>query len=127
MILLLLGSQPGQRKSRRLSDSIPSNPIPTIGNVGRKNSKTAMNTDFLKTPESGMAGYVYLYNTLNIFVIFVRALACSRMHIIYLLDTINLISSFLDTDISKILGFRCGCDCMLVGFTTICAISAYHH
>lgn len=50
------GSQPGQRKSRRLSDSIPSNPIPTIGNVGRKNSKTAMNTDFLKTPESGMAG-----------------------------------------------------------------------
>ena len=63
MILLLLGSHGGQRKSTRLSDSVPSHPIPTIGNIGRKNSKTAMNTDFLKTPESGMAGYVFLYNT----------------------------------------------------------------
>lgn len=50
------GSHGGPRKSRRLSDSVPSHPIPTIGNIGRKNSKTAMNTDFLKTPESGMAG-----------------------------------------------------------------------
>ena len=46
----------GQRRSRRLSDNAPSHPIPKLGNIGRKNSKTVTNTDFLKTPESGMAG-----------------------------------------------------------------------
>ncbi|XP_071168710.1 unconventional myosin-Ie-like isoform X1 [Mytilus edulis] len=46
----------GQMKSRRLSENAPSHPIPKLGNVGRKNSKTNVSTDFLKTPESGMAG-----------------------------------------------------------------------
>ncbi|CAG2209745.1 MYO1 [Mytilus edulis] len=49
-------SSSGQIKSRRLSENAPSHPIPKLGNVGRKNSKTNVSTDFLKTPESGMAG-----------------------------------------------------------------------
>ena len=37
----------------------------------------------------------------------------------------KIIAYYNKTEIS--LRGRCGCDCMVVGFTTTCAISAYHH
>lgn len=79
LIKLLLSITGGQMKSRRLSENAPSHPIPKLGNVGRKNSKTNVSTDFLKTPESGMAGYVIMLIFICIYILYLH---CCQMHLV---------------------------------------------